>query len=101
MSYKSHKKSPNRAFDHLYDLTNKSTASGVRMRNFKALGKSAPLHIIPCYSSMFSDLLTKRRNFYFQQRNPLPIIPCEMQRAPTIVCNRSINTNMFLHHPVI
>lgn len=100
MSYKSHKKAPGRAFDHLYDLTHKSTSRGMKMMNFKALRKTAPLHIIPCYSSMFTDQITKRRNFYFHQRNTLPIKSCVPQKAPTTFrCNRTIDTNMFVCNP--
>lgn len=64
--------------------------------DFKALGKTAPLHIIPCYANMFTDRPLRRRNFYFQQRNPLPTNPCCSQ---IFVCNRAIDTNIFVYNP--
>lgn len=69
--------------------------------NFKALSKTAPLHIIPCYSMMFTDLLSKPRNFQFLQRNPLPISPSENQFTTVLLCHRGINTNLFTFNPVV
>lgn len=101
MSYKSHSKSASRAFDHLYDPVHKSTKKGLQKMNFKALSKTAPLHIIPCHSTMFTDLLTRPRNFYFSQRNPLPIIPSESHSRTTNFCDRAINTNLFVYNPAV
>jgi hypothetical protein len=46
MSYKSHVKSSGRAFDHLYDPNHKSDGSRTYKLNFKALAKTAPMHIV-------------------------------------------------------
>lgn len=96
MSYKSHTKSKGRAFDHLYDTVHKSTVNGTRKMNYKALSKTAPTRVVPCYASMFSDLITRRRNFYFGQRNSLPISSSDRKCSPKFECDRAINTNSFV-----
>ena len=96
MSYKSHRKSSGRAFDHLYDPITKASTKTIAQMNLKALTKSAPLHIIPCYHSMFSDLVTKRRNFYFAQRNSLPI---DTNSCAVELCNRKLSKNALVFNP--
>lgn len=97
MSYKSHRKSPSRAFDHLYDPLNRSSISRAQRLNSRSISKTAPLHIIPCYSSMFSDSAMRPRNFYVQQRNSLPL---SRDFSSQISCARPVNTNQFFIPPV-
>jgi Cilia- and flagella-associated protein 91 len=49
---------------------------------------------------MFTDLVTKRRNFYFPQRNPLPITSDDIQ-SPKMMCDRAMNTNHFVFTPIL
>lgn len=48
---------------------------------------------------MFTDLVTRRRNFYFPQRNPLPIT--SDIRIPKMMCDRAVNTNHFVFMPML
>lgn len=76
MSYKSHTRGPTRVFDHLYDpLYQTSDQKNVWRANQKALSHSAPLHIVPIYKNMFTDLPRRPRNYYVAQQNPLPFYP--------------------------
>lgn len=97
MSFKSHRKSSSRAFDHLYDPLNRSSIPRAQRLNSKSISKTAPLHIIPCYSSMFSDSAIRPRNFYFHQRNSLPI---SRDFSSQTSCNRPVDTNQFFIPPV-
>lgn len=71
-TYSSYKKSQVRPFDHLYDGAFKGSKETVLKMNNQALFKTAPVHIISCYYSMFSD--TRPCKFAFSQRNGLPIV---------------------------
>lgn len=72
MSYRSHTAAPSRVFDHLYDpLFTTSDQKNIVKENSIALTRSAPIHIYPVYSSMFSEG-HKQRNFYSYQKNVLP-----------------------------
>ena len=99
MSYKSHSKSANRAFDHIYDPVHKSSSQAIKL-NYKALAKTAPLHVIPCHSTMFTDLVTRPRNFYFSQQNQLPFNPSDIRGCQRMLCDRAINTNLFFLTPI-
>lgn len=76
MSYKSHRIGPDRVFDHLYDpLYITSGTKDIWKENHNALYRSAPVRIYPQYGTMFTDLPGRPRNYYIQQRNPLPHFP--------------------------
>lgn len=76
MSYKSHITAPTRIFDHLYDpLYITSSGKDIWRANVNALTQSAPIHIIPVYKTMFTDLPQRSRNVHIMQRNPLPCFP--------------------------
>lgn len=76
MSYKSHRTGPDRVFDHLYDpLYITSGTKDIWKENHNALYRSAPVRIYPQYGTMFTDLPGRPRNYYIQQRNPLPNFP--------------------------
>lgn len=76
MSYKSHQTGPDRVFDHLYDpLYITSGTKDIWEENHNALYRSAPVRIYPQYGTMFTDLPRRPRNYYIQQRNPLPHFP--------------------------
>ncbi len=76
MSYKSHRIGPDRVFDHLYDpLYITSGTKDIWKENHNALYRSAPVRIYPQYQTMFTDLPRRPRNYYIQQRNPLPHFP--------------------------
>ena len=47
---------------------------------------------------MFSDLVTRKRNFYFPQRNTLPISD---ENRPKLVCSRAMNTNLSVFSPIL
>lgn len=72
-SYKSHQVGPERIFDHIYDKNYITSGSrDVWKANSIALAKSAPIHIVPVYKTMFTDLPRQPRNMYVMQQNPLP-----------------------------
>lgn len=75
MSYKSHQVGPDRVFDHLYDPIYTTGPKDIWKENHNALYRSAPVRIFPQYGTMFTDLPRRPRNFYIQQRNPLPHFP--------------------------
>lgn len=76
MSYKSHRIGPDRVFDHLYDpLYITSGTKDIWKENHNALYRSAPVRIYPQFGTMFTDLPRRPRNYYIQQRNPLPHFP--------------------------
>jgi len=95
MSYKSHASAPTRAFDHLYDPVFTASRGVIQKLNMKGLSRSAPLHILPCYHFMFSAAVNKPRNFYFLQRNPLPV-----DGSVAKCYSRSINTDLFYGCPI-
>lgn len=65
--------------------------------NSKSISQTAPLHIVPCYSSMFSDSAIRQRNFYIPKRNSLPTF---RDFSSQISCTRSVDTNQFVIPPV-
>lgn len=69
--------------------------------NYKALAKTARLFVIPCQATMFTDLVTKPRNFYFPLRNLLPLNPFDKKSCGKVLCDRAINTNQFFWNPVV
>lgn len=72
MSYRSHTAAPSRVFDHIYDpLFTTSDPKNVFKEDCIALARSAPIHVYPVYSSMFSEF-SHKRNFYAYQKNILP-----------------------------
>lgn len=72
-SYKSHHAGAQRIFDHVYDKNYITSGSrDVWKANSIALAKSAPIHIVPVYKTMFTDLPRQPRNMYVMQQNPLP-----------------------------
>lgn len=76
MSYKSHRVAPARAFDHLYDpLYTTSSVQNIYKENYNALSRTAPMHIVPVYNTMFTDMPSRPRNYYTLQQNPLPTQP--------------------------
>lgn len=73
MTYESHIKAPNRAFDHLYDpLFCTADVRNVQQENMSALIRTAPVAIYPIYENMFTDLPQLPRNTYSLLQNPLP-----------------------------
>ncbi|KAG5676023.1 hypothetical protein PVAND_005878 [Polypedilum vanderplanki] len=90
-TYNSHQKSPTRAFDFLYDPT---FLGSTKIAKCKSIKKMSPTHVLPSYCNMFSD--TKRRNYVFSQRNPLPLnanISC-----PKVSHNIPLDKNIFVFH---
>lgn len=76
MFYKSHKKAPTRAFDHLYDpLYIIADRKDVYRNNNRALLQTAPVNIFTVFDTMFTDLPQKTRIFNLLQQNPLPRYP--------------------------
>lgn len=75
MSYRSHRTGPDRVFDHLYDPIYTTGTQDIWKENHHALYRSAPVRIYPQYGTMFTDLTRHPRNYYIQQKNPLPHFP--------------------------
>lgn len=69
-TYKSYRKGSDRAFDHLYDPNFVANQTKINKLNRIAILKTAPLHIIPCFYNMFSEI--RQNKFCFPQRNGLP-----------------------------
>jgi len=90
-TYKSHYESSTRAFDHLYDPSFISNEIKIHQMNCKSIYETAPMHIIPCFYSMFSEI--RRSKFYFPQRNGLPYDSNDC--CPKIVNKKSVNYNLF------
>lgn len=90
-TYKSHHESSIRAFDHLYDPNFISNKGKIHHLNCKSIYQTAPMHIIPCFYSMFSEI--RRSKFYFAQRNGLPynFNDCCVK----VVNKKSINYNLY------
>jgi hypothetical protein len=98
MSYKSHKKSPKRYFDHLYDPVCKISGENSNWRaNHVALVESAPIHVAPNFMCMFSELPREKRNCKFYQRNPLPF-NVDGGNASAHKCFK-LDSNLFLRNP--
>ncbi|KAL7042424.1 hypothetical protein ACKWTF_001131 [Chironomus riparius] len=90
-TYKSHHESSTRAFDHLYDPNFISNKVKIHHMNCKSISDTAPMHIIPSFYSMFSEI--RRNKFYFAQRNGLPYDSNDC--CPKIVNKKSVNYNSY------
>lgn len=88
-NYRGHSKAPGRFFDHVYDpLYTMAGSRDVWRNNAKSLAISGQVQIYPVYTTMFTDLPCRRRNFYVRQRNALPF---DNTRAPAnaSTCNNA------------
>lgn len=90
-TYKSHQESSTRAFDHLYDPNFIGNEGKIHHLNCKSIYQTAPMHIIPCFYSMFSEI--RRNKFYFPQRNRLPYNSNDC--CAKIVNKKFVNQNLF------
>lgn len=85
--YKSHRSSPARVFDHLYDpIYTMSGARDVWRNNCRSLASSAQVEIYPVYRTMFTDLPWRPRNYYIPLRNSLPRISTIADVPPPSHC---------------
>lgn len=108
MSYKSHTRGAVRIFDHLYDPLHQTSGARDYVRNNQiALAHSAPVHIVPVYKNMFTDLPRCQRNYYIAQQNPLPHYPFDTtdqnqtrSTGPYLNTVRGPNRAKYFSHPL-